>query len=245
VFALSDIMTHMDGILIAFEGIDGAGKTTQAKLLADALTRAGEKVVSSKEPTDGHWGRKIRESAENGRMSLLEELQAFIEDRKEHVANLIQPALDRGEIVILDRYFYSTIAYQGSRGKGVEAIEGDMRSMFPVPDIVFALDVAPEIGLERISDSRGETPNKFERKNGLKRIRQVFQTLAERSAEITVIDGTPPVEFVFNAVGHVLLATVLKTKRCAKSYDCDAFYCSYRINGECQWAKAYPELAAK
>ena len=235
-----------NGILIALEGIDGAGKTTQANLLVDALRAAGETVVASKEPTDGPWGQKIRGSAQNGRMSPLEELQAFIEDRKEHVANLIQPALDRGEIVILDRYFYSTIAYQGSRGRAdAGAFDRDMRNMFPVPDAVFLLDVAPEIGLERISNSRGNTPNKFERRNGLKRVRRTFLDLAANDSEINVVNATPSIEHVFQAVGHVLLETVLKAKRCAKSYGCDAFYCSSRINGECAWANIYPALSPR
>ncbi|MBL9085553.1 MAG: dTMP kinase, partial [Planctomycetia bacterium] len=89
--------------MIVFEGIDGAGKTTQVGLLVDALRRAGEDVVSSKEPTRGPWGMKIRESAVKGRLPEAEELQAFIEDRREHVRDLVGPALERGAIVVLDR----------------------------------------------------------------------------------------------------------------------------------------------
>src|SRR5260370_25230495 len=96
-------------ILIAIEGIDGAGKTTQVERLAQALRVVGQELVISKEPTNGRWGKKIRESAANGRLPLKEELKAFINDRTEHVRNVIQPALDTGKIVILDRYFYSTI----------------------------------------------------------------------------------------------------------------------------------------
>src|SRR5262245_42547095 len=94
------------GILIVVEGIDGAGKSTQVRRIAEALRAVGETVVQSREPTDGPWGRKIRESAVSGRMSLADELHAFVEDRREHVAGVIRPALDRGEIVVLDRYYY-------------------------------------------------------------------------------------------------------------------------------------------
>ena len=103
------------GLLIAFDGIDGASKTTQVALLADFLASKGE-TIRSKEPTDGKWGQIIRNAAANGRLPLEEELRVLIEDRKEHVRDLILPALSKGKAVILDRYFYSTIAYQGSRG---------------------------------------------------------------------------------------------------------------------------------
>ena len=105
---------HDSGTLIAMEGIDGAGKTTQVDLLVEFLRSAGVRVVRSKEPTDGPWGKKIRHSAANGRMTLEQEIEAFVDDRKEHVQNVIAPALNDGQTVVLDRYFYSTIAYQGS-----------------------------------------------------------------------------------------------------------------------------------
>lgn len=80
------------GILIAFEGIDGAGKTTQAQMLKDVLERAGEQVVLSKEPTNGKYGQILRESARNGRLPADEELEAFVNDRKEHLVTLVRPA---------------------------------------------------------------------------------------------------------------------------------------------------------
>src|SRR5579862_9479426 len=117
-----------ESILIAVEGIDGAGKTTQVKMLRDALERAGLAVVASKEPTSGQWGRIIKESATSGRRTPEEELDLFIKDRAEHVENLIAPAMKDGKIVLLDRYFYSTIAYQGSRGANVEQVKSMMES---------------------------------------------------------------------------------------------------------------------
>ncbi len=192
------------GILIALEGIDGAGKTTQAALLGEALEAAGHPVVLSKEPTDGVWGRKIRESAQTGRLPLDEELQAFIEDRKEHVAQTIAPALQAGKIVILDRYFYSTIAYQGARGKDVGELVESMQRLAPEPDVVFLLDIEPAAGLTRISDSRNEIPNAFERSEGLTKAREIFNRLASRSGIIQVVDGTAPVETVHAEIVRVV-----------------------------------------
>ncbi len=114
------------GILIAIEGIDGAGKTTQVKMLHRALKRAGISVIRSKEPTTGHWGSILRQSAFTGRLSPREELETFIKDRTEHVETLIGPHLSSGSVVILDRYFYSTIAYQGARGADVPVVREEM-----------------------------------------------------------------------------------------------------------------------
>jgi dTMP kinase len=192
------------GLLIAFEGIDGAGKTTQVDLLTQFFVSANEPVLRSKEPTDGPWGQRIRASAKSVRLSLQEELNAFIEDRKEHLRDKILPALSNGQVVILDRYFYSTIAYQGSRGGEIEAITAQMLESAPEPDIVFLIDVTPEIGLARIRQGRGEVPNAFETLANLQAVRTVFLDLAKSRANIALIDGTPNAE----AVHRVVLATL-------------------------------------
>jgi dTMP kinase len=230
------------GIFIVVDGIDGAGKTTQVQRLCEVLESVGEVVVSSKEPTSGPWGQKLRASAVGGRMELREELAAFIADRKEHVATVIQPALDAGKIVIVDRYFYSTIAYQGSRGADIQAVESDMRSMFPAPDVVFLLDADPVITLHRVESGRGDTPNHFERLDQLQAVRAVFLDLAHRDPTIRIVDASHSIDAVFSAVVRVLVDGVLKQKRCAKSYDCDVFYCTPRLAGECQWANITPGL---
>jgi dTMP kinase len=224
------------GILIAVEGIDGAGKTTQVARMRDALTAAGEIVVASKEPTTGAWGQKIRESAQNGRMAPDEELQAFLADRKEHVESLIAPSLSDGKIVLLDRYFYSTVAYQGARS-GIDpcTLYAEMRERFPIPDVTYVIDVLPEVGLHRIAKLRGDTPNEFERLEDLAQNRQSFLRLLECAPEICRVDGHPDTSVVFHEIAHNLVDGVLKAKRCFKTYDCDIFYCSYRQTGECTW----------
>ena len=204
------------GVFIAFEGIDGAGKTTQVGLLADFLTSIGETPVRSKEPTEGHWGRLVRASAASGRMSLADELNALTEDRKEHVRKLVQPALERGGMVILDRYFYSTIAYQGSRGGDDTAIAEQMFRVFPTPDVVFLIDVPPVVGLSRIEEGRGDTPNEFEEHGNLQLAREVFLKLAATHPEVIKVDGTQAIDAVHRVVLRTLLDGVLKSKPWAK-----------------------------
>ncbi len=98
------------GSLIVFEGIDGTGKSTQIQLLSQALESLGAKVVTSQEPTTGPFGQKLRKSMSEGRLSPDEELNLFHEDRRLHVKELIEPELKKGSIVILDRYYFSTMA---------------------------------------------------------------------------------------------------------------------------------------
>ena len=180
-------------IFVVFEGIDGTGKTTQVELLRDALERAGESPLISREPTEGPWGKLIRESAATGRLSPEQELNAFLQDRTEHVEKLIRPALEQGKIVILDRYFYSSIAHQGARRGNSEEIRRLMESLFPVPDLVLILDADPSVGVHRIAHSRGARPDHFESREDLARVRAIFQSIAGPSihhlnADVAVAD---------------------------------------------------------
>lgn len=226
-----------DGILIAIEGIDGAGKTTQKGLLCDAFAKTCESVVCSKEPTDGQWGRKIRESAASERMSVGDELHAFEMDRREHVSNVIQPALDAGKIVVLDRYFYSNVAYQGSSGANPSEILENMKAFAPVPDIVILIDVPVELGLVRISTGRNEIPNAFEKPEFLSRCKAVFDQLLEDEGNFVRIDGTQGVERVHNEILNAVFGGPIKDKRCRKESGCDGLYCSFREVGDCRYAE--------
>lgn len=187
------------GVLLAFEGIDGSGKSTQARLFAEWAQARGLDVVRSREPTDGPWGRKIREARFTARMSPEDELQAFLNDRKEHVETLIRPSLARGAVVIVDRYYYSTVAYQGVRGLDPAELLTRNRAFAPKPDLVLLVDVEPKQALERI-ESRGLGTDLFETLEALAAVRRVFLSLTE--PHVAVIDGAREPAVVF---GEVLL----------------------------------------
>jgi dTMP kinase len=168
-------MNH--GLFIVLEGIDGTGKSTQTRHLADWFREQGREVVASREPTDGPWGSKLRATAATGRLSAEEELELLLRDRREHVAQVIAPALAAGKVVILDRYYFSTMAYQGSRGMDPAEIRRQNETFAPVPDLLFILDLDVDTALSRIG-GRGDTANEFEKHESLAKCREIFLTLA-------------------------------------------------------------------
>lgn len=202
-----DFPTNWPGVFVVFEGIDGAGKSTQIQRLGEKLRGAGEEPVLSREPTDGPWGRRIRDSATTGRMTAEEELLAFIQDRTEHLETLVLPSLAAGRIVALDRYFYSTIAYQGTRpGGDPTAMRRKMESLFPAPDLVLWFDLEPELALQRIMAHRREVPNEFERQEGLERARDVFRSLA--GIRFRRIDASKSADLMFVDVWSEVLGAI-------------------------------------
>jgi dTMP kinase len=184
------------GTLIAFEGLDGSGKTTQAALLAAALTALGHDVVLTREPTDGTWGTLIRSTAKNGRrLAPLDELDAFLKDRAEHVSRVIRPALERGAVVITDRYYHSTIAYQGSVFLPVELRQTNERA-YPRPDLVMYLRVDPAAALARVG-ARGAATS-FEAEKTLRTAAAIYETLVDVTWRC--FDATCPVNVLASDV---------------------------------------------
>ena len=179
------------GSLLTFEGIDGSGKSTQCARLAAALEAEGRHVVRTREPTDGAWGRRIRAMASSGeRVAPAEELRWFIEDRREHVREVIEPALAAGAIVLCDRYYHSTVAYQGARGHDPWALLADAEAEFPLPDqtLWFALPAAR--GLYRVRARGGTAEPAFEQLDFLERVEQIFEALTRRRPAIVRIDAS-------------------------------------------------------
>lgn len=168
-------MSH--GLFIVIEGIDGTGKSTQVRRLGEWFASIGREVVTSREPTDQPWGKKLRESAATGRLSPEDELQYFLNDRRQHVEELIEPSLVAGKVVILDRYYFSTMAYQGSRGFDPAEIRRKNEAFAPVPDLLLILDLDVDTALERIG-VRGDTANEFEKRENLVKCREIFLSLA-------------------------------------------------------------------
>lgn len=165
------------GRLLVFEGLDGCGKSTQQPLLVAALRAAGHDVVDTREPTDGPEGRRLRALARAGqRAEPAEELRLFVADRRRHVAGTIEPALAAGRVVVSDRYFPSTVAYQGARGLDWRTILAESEAEFPWPDLVLLLEVEPRLGLERVR-ARGAALESFEDEAALARVAEVFAAL--------------------------------------------------------------------
>jgi dTMP kinase len=177
------------GWLIAFEGIDGTGKTTQIELLAGVLRQRGLSVVVTREPTDGQYGRRIRELYKNRKsVTPEEELALFLNDRREHVAQVIAPALAGGKVVLTDRYYYSTAAYQGAAGHDPQKIIAANELFAPVPDMVIMLEAPVSLGVHRVQKLRGESLNDFEQEETLARVAGIFAGL--KGENIRRIDGT-------------------------------------------------------
>ena len=166
--------------LIVIEGIDGTGKSTLAQALAEALRAGGDEVVVSAEPTRrSPEGRRLRALAAEGRegVTVDDEIELFVADRRWHLEHVVEPALRAGRIVILDRYYYSTMAYQGARGADPEAILKRHRAFAPEPDLLVLLDLPVVEALARITDQRGSTLDAFEGREYLERVRAVFDTI--------------------------------------------------------------------
>lgn len=178
------------------EGIDGAGKTSVAALLSQYCGERGIACVLSKEPTSLRWGRELRKSAQEGRLTLEQELELFRKDREMHVEGTIRPALEQRHVVVVDRYYWSTAAYQGARGADPERLVAEHETFAPRPDVFLLLDVPVDQGLERIR-RRGDEPNDFEKAAGLERAREIFLTLAAQSpGHSLVVDAAASVREV-------------------------------------------------
>ncbi len=180
------------GRLIAFEGLDGSGKSTQLELLAARLRAAGCDVVTTREPTGFPSGQRIREMALSGEaLEPEEELRWFVEDRRVHVDEVITPALRADRIVLTDRYYLSTVAYQGARGLDYEKILGDSEAEFPIPDLVLLLEIDPQIAFERVRARGSEIEGVFEQRDFLSRVASVFDALDCTYLERVPGDGEP------------------------------------------------------
>ncbi|PIR02253.1 MAG: dTMP kinase [Candidatus Nealsonbacteria bacterium CG11_big_fil_rev_8_21_14_0_20_37_68] len=152
------------GKFIVFEGLDGSGQSTQANLLKDFLLEKNFNVILTKEPTqDSEAGKKIRKILDKkAGVQPLQLQKLFAQDRKEHLENIIIPALKEGKIVISDRYFFSSFAYGSASGVNLEWLI-KINDEFLLPNLTFILKVSPKICLGRIK-KRGDKITLFEEK---------------------------------------------------------------------------------
>lgn len=168
----------MKGKLIVIEGIDGSGKSTCAKNLTEKLNSINIKSIYTFEPTNSRYGAKLRDSMMSENLDAEEELSLFIKDRKEHIEQMIKPAIEEGYFIILDRYFYSSIAYQGAKGIDINRIINMHKDFIIKPDIVFIFHLPIDIALNRIISKRG-IADRFENETYLKKVDKIFHSFNE------------------------------------------------------------------
>jgi dTMP kinase len=182
-------------MFVVFEGGEGSGKSTQAARLARRFEREGRDVVATFEPGDTRVGERIRELLLDGDapVDATAELLLMLADRAQHVADVIRPALERGAVVVCDRYSPSTIAYQGAgRGLGVDTVERLCAAATGgvEPDVVVVLDVPEEVATARAAGP----PDRLERagKSFHERVRAAYRELAPaRGWHVVDGDGSP------------------------------------------------------
>lgn len=185
----------MTPAFLSFEGIDGSGKSTQARRLAESLRATGHTVTLTREPGGSPGAEEIRAlvlQGDTNRWSAETELLLFTAARRDHLEKTICPALARGEIVITDRFADSTRIYQGMRGNLPSTVNSLHDLMIGTePDLTFLVDLDPKLGLAR-ARARNDTEQRFENM-GLsfqEKMRTGFLTLADLNPRFRVIDGS-------------------------------------------------------
>tara|TARA_B100001989_G_scaffold248590_1_gene222433 strand:- start:397 stop:981 length:585 start_codon:yes stop_codon:yes gene_type:complete len=188
-------------VLINLEGIDGCGKSTQSQFLMDKFESDSEKTILLKEPTNGKYGQKLWEMLSGKIEATTEEiLELFVLDRKEHVNQKIKPALDDGMIVLMDRYYYSTMAYQAAAGIDVDRIRRD-NEFAPKPDIVLIFDLPADLAMKRVRSH--SVADVFEKEEHLEKVRKAYLNLEDDSL-VRIIDATRTPEVIFDEVWRLV-----------------------------------------
>jgi dTMP kinase len=200
--------------LIVLEGLDGAGTTSQARRLVDRLGADGRAAHLTREPSDGPIGRLLREMLTGGHavpggidqrtFSLL-----FAADRMDHVQREVAPALAAGAVVISDRWYHSSLAYQGTGAE--RAWIGELNRFARVPDLTILLRVRPEVAAER-RHAAGRVQELFEDLPMQQRVAagydEVMAALAARGERIVILDGEQPLDAVALAIADAVAAVM-------------------------------------
>ena len=163
----------------------------------DKFESDNEKTILLKEPTNGKYGQKLWEMLSGKIEATTEEiLELFVLDRKEHVNEKIKPALDEGKIVLMDRYYYSTMAYQAAAGIDVNRIRKD-NEFAPKPDIVLIFDLPADLAMKRVRSH--SVADVFEKEEHLEKVRKAYLNLEDDSL-VRIIDATRAPEEIFDEV---------------------------------------------
>lgn len=186
---------------IVFEGIDGAGSTTQTNFLFKYLKSKKHQVIKTCEPTDGPIGKLIRRALKHELKFSWETLQLmYSADRADHLDKLILPSVDSGKIVISDRYFFSTLAYGELNldGKWLRLVSKN----FPMPSATFLIDTPVSVAMKRIESTR-TTKDLFEKQNFLEKVRKNYLKQA-KELSFYVLDGTKTKDEIAKEVLEIL-----------------------------------------
>lgn len=193
-------------MFFSFEGLDGCGKSTQIELLHKHLTELGLEVVRVREPGGTVLGERIRELLLNEHMCERSELLLFLASRAQLVESVIKPALAAGKVVLADRFAHSSVAYQGcGRGLGFETVVtlNNFATDMVYPDVVFFIDIPPELVTERLSGDRldrieRETPEFWAR------VRECYLRMVRNYRNFVLLDGTKTIEELHNEIVKVV-----------------------------------------
>lgn len=204
----------MKGKLITLEGVEGSGKSTQAELLGEYLQQEGYEVIITHEPGDTEVGKKIRQillDPHHNNLSSKAELLLYEADRAQHVNQVIKPALEAGKVVISDRYFDATLAYQGYArdiDKSVVSTLNQIAVNSAIPDLTLLLDIDPELSLQRANQVTAQEGREdrieAEKLSFHRQVRRGYLALAEQEERIKVIDAQQPVKEIFSQIKQVL-----------------------------------------
>ncbi|MFB2599415.1 dTMP kinase [Herbiconiux sp. P17] len=191
----------MNGVFITLEGGDGSGKTTQAEILESWLTERGRTVVRTREPGGTDFGTEVREIVlhSRGHISPRAEALLYAADRAQHIATKVRPALERGDVVVQDRYLDSSVAYQGA-GRVLDATEIRELSLWAteglLPDVTILLDLDEDVARARLDGANKRFDRlEAEKSDFHRRVREAFLALAAAEPErFLVVDAALPAE---------------------------------------------------
>ena len=194
------------GTFICIEGIDASGKTTQAHLLVKSLRQKGFEAVYTTEPSLGEVGKFIRRYVlqRKKRVPIVVEALLFATDRVDHVENRIKPALEKGKVVVCDRYVYSSLAYQGAAGLNQTWIE-QINRLALIPNLSIFIDVPPEMVLKRLKRKKSVMETlRIQRK-----VRRIYIDMVEKN-RLVLVDGNRTIEQVAKDILNLVLQSLEK-----------------------------------